>query len=443
MEASKFNYFTDYNGRIICLNGISGKTFSISKEELSLLNGFLYENNKQIDNPSFTNWLLENRFLVNSHSEELDYMRELNKVGRENEKYNLIINPTQECNFKCWYCYEKHEPGYMNADVLKKVKSHIDLKIKEKFFQYFNLSWFGGEPLLYFKKVVYPLSIYAKEKCALENVAFDNSITTNGFLINKRMIAGFDEIDLRHFQITLDGDESTHNQIRNQKGNPSFDRIIQNCIDICTLLPNSTIMLRINYTNESIKTQFHKVLDIIPFECRKQIVVQFQRVWQTFSPNGQNEDAKKYLKENEDDLRESGFEVSYNHNYAIFKGYVCYADRKHYANINYDGTVFRCTARDYSPQNSFGYIDESGEIIWDENKLHNIDSKPYFDNRECLECKYLPLCGGPCFQKTLSAVNNSEIFCVKKILDTDVNTFIIQHYLKVKEYNQTKKLEIT
>ena len=436
MEASKYNYFTKYKDRIVCLNGISGKTFSLNENELSIFNGVLYDKDKQIENPSFSEWLSKNRFLINSHVEELDYMMELNKKSRESDYYNLIINPTQECNFNCWYCYEKHERGFMNDEVINKVKTHIDSKLQEKIFKHFNLSWFGGEPLLYFKKIVYPLSLYAKEKCREKNVTFSNTITTNGYLINIKTIANFNEIDLRHFQITLDGDKSVHDQIRNQKGKPSFDRIIQNCIDICCLLANSSITLRINYTDESINTQFHKVLDIIPFEYRKQILVQFQRVWQTYSNNEQSEKSKILLKENENALRENGFEVSYNHNYAVFKGHVCYADRKNYANINYDGNVFRCTARDFSPQNSLGFLNDDGEIIWKEDSLLELDSKPYFFNEKCLECKYLPLCGGPCFQKAIEALKTSGFFCVKNALDTDVDTFILQHYLKVKEYNK-------
>ena len=436
MEASKYNYFIDYNDRVVCLNGISGKTFSMNKEEFSSMNEVLQEQNRQTENPSFTEWLCKNRFLVENHSEELDYLKEINRESIASDHYTLIINPTQECNFNCWYCYEKHESGYMNEIVMNKVKSHIDLKLEEKYFRHLNLGWFGGEPLLYFNKVVYPISIYIKEKCNLENVNFFNSMTTNGFLINKKRIENFKEIDLRNFQITLDGDKSTHDKIRNQRGKPSFDRIIQNIIDICYLVPDPNITLRINYTDESIRTDFHDVLKIIPIEYRKSIYIQFQRVWQTYCSKEQTEETKKFLKDNEDTLREDGFLVSYNHNYSIFKGNVCYADRINYANINYDGNVFRCTAREYSDENSFGYLNEKGEIIWDDKKLFDIDSKPYFDNDLCLECKYLPLCGGPCFQKIFNAIKKSETFCMKDILDTDVETFIIQHFLNVKEYNK-------
>ena len=435
MEASKYNYFTNYKDRIVCLNGISGKTFSMNEKEFSVFNEVLKEQNKQKENPSFTDWLFKNRFLVGNHSEELDYMRKLNRESIESNYYTLVINPTQECNFNCWYCYEQHEPGYMNEDVLNRVKSHIDLKIKEKKINHLSLGWFGGEPLLYFDEVVYPLSIYAQEKCRLENIAYSNSVTTNGFLIDKKRIEKCNEIDLRQFQITLDGEKSAHDQVRNQRGEPSFDRIIQNVIDICSLLADSVVTLRINYTDESIHTQFHNVLDIIPVEFRKQIFVQFHRVWQTYSTKEKSEEAKKLLKVNENALRENGFNVSYSHYYSIFSGHVCYADRKNYANINFDGNVFRCTARDYTPQNSYGFLNEKGEIIWEEIKLQNIDYSPYFDNKKCLECKYLPLCGGPCFQKAISTINNSENFCTKSLLDSDVNTFIVQHYLEVKEYN--------
>jgi uncharacterized protein len=439
MKSSRYNYFKNYKDRIICLNGISGKTFSMNKEEFSILAKILHEKDKQIEKSSFTEWLLENRFLVNSDFDELNYLRELNKKSRESNYYNLILNPTMECNFNCWYCYEKHDKGYMSTDVLNRIKSHVNIILKKQYHKCFYLSWFGGEPLLYSKKIIYPLSLYIKEKCQLENVVFHNSITTNGFLINKKMITNFNEIDLRHFQITLDGKKATHDQIRNQRGEPSFDRIIQNCIDICHMLPNSTILLRINYTNESITEQFQDVLSVIPFDYRKQITVQFQRVWQTYSSCKQNEDIKNLLKKNESELRKNGFIVSYNHHFFIFKGHVCYADRQNYANINYNGNVYRCTARDYSSENALGYLNEKGEIIWKENRLHNIDSKPYFDNEKCLKCKYLPLCGGPCFQKALSAINDSKNFCTKDIVDSDIETFIIQHYIKVKEHNEFLK----
>lgn len=39
--------------------------------------------------------------------------------------------------------------------------------------------------------------------------------------------------------------------------------------------------------------------------------------------------------------------------------------------------ILICTAMDYNIQNSFGMLNEQGEIVWDENKLQGIDNAPY------------------------------------------------------------------
>ena len=435
MKESRYNYYVNRGDKTICLNGISGKVFSMNKDEYSFLKKILNNSDLQKEKPTLTKWLLEKRFLVNSHSEEIDYIKYLNRKSVNSKYYNLVINPTQECNFNCWYCYENHLRGFMNEEVRSNVLSHIDFKLRKANFEQFSLSWFGGEPLLYFKKIVYPLSLYAKEKCLSEDILFSNSITTNGFLINEKLIGDFEQIDLRHFQITLDGNPETHNKIRNQKGTPSFDRIIRNCIYLCEQLTGSSITLRINYTDESIKTRFAEVLDIIPVNCRSHIAVQFQRVWQTYSSENV-EGTTLLLERNENELKENGFRVSYNQNFSIFKGHVCYADRKNYAHINYDGNVYRCTARDYIPENALGKLMKTGEIEWVNEEMNQIDAKPYFETPLCMACDYLPLCGGPCFQKAMDALNTSQNVCVKDLLDSTVESFVINHYDYIKKCNK-------
>lgn len=79
--------------------------------------------------------------------------------------YSLFLNPTLECNFSCWYCYETHEKGYMSEKMIEKIKKHIIYMIEKIHINSLTLSWFGGEPLLYFNEVVYPISLFAKEIC--------------------------------------------------------------------------------------------------------------------------------------------------------------------------------------------------------------------------------------------------------------------------------------
>lgn len=108
------------------------------------------------------------------------------------------------------------------------------------------LNWFGGEPLLYFDEIMFPLSKTIKEMTENNGIIFQNSITTNGYLMDKDRIEKFSEIGLNDFQITLDGDEITHNNIRFTKnGGGSFRRIIEN-INYLSGFDANTIVVRIN-----------------------------------------------------------------------------------------------------------------------------------------------------------------------------------------------------
>lgn len=128
---------------------------------------------------------------------------------------------------------------------------------------------------------------------------------------------------------------------------------------------------------------------------------------------------------------ENGFRLSFNTSYNIFKGILCYADRKNYANINYDGKVYRCTAQDYTSENVLGHLSEEGDIVWDKERTLGIGEKAFFDNPLCLECKYLAVCGGPCFFRWWSDFRKKNVTeCpLKKIkVDTDLPTFIREYY---------------
>jgi uncharacterized protein len=75
--------------------------------------------------------------------------------------------------------------------------------------------------LLYFDEIVYPLSKQIKQVLDEKGIPFTNSATTNGYLIDKERINKFKEINLNHFQITLDGNQATHDKIgfgRNREG---------------------------------------------------------------------------------------------------------------------------------------------------------------------------------------------------------------------------------
>lgn len=428
MKESRYNYYLKDSDNVICLNGVTGKVFSISYSEYELLNKVLTNQQMREEFPEVTQRLIKSRFLVESDEAEIEHLRSMNRKQMKNSTYQLTLNPTQDCNFKCWYCYEDHPQGKMSSETIDCIKKFICLRLEKGDLKHFTLNWFGGEPLMYFNEIVYPLSLYVKQQLDAVNVSFCNSITTNGYLINDVMIERFSEIGLNFFQITIDGDRNTHDKIRNDNGKPSFDRIIENCIKLIQNSSDTIVQLRVNYTTKSIGLDYSEIFDAIPFELRKQIRVQFQRVWQTYEKEGNDSQVKIIIRNHLDKLKRKNFNVSYNSAFSIYRGCVCYADRINYANINYDGNVYRCTARNYIPEQALGSLNSEGEIAWNKSLFEEIDEKANFENALCLDCNYLPLCGGPCFSKRFDNRGEKENNCYLWNVDEDLETFIREHY---------------
>jgi uncharacterized protein len=425
MKKSKYNYFIKDGGKTICFNGVSGRIFSVSEKEFVLLDEAL--NNPDLpekNNPQLISWLKKNNFLVDTDINEAEHFLQENRKDVYSSTYQLILNPTLECNFNCWYCYERHPKGHMSQETVNRIKQYIHRLTDDKKIEGIDLSWFGGEPLLYFNEIIYPLAGYIKRETDIHGLHFRHSITTNGYFADRDMIDKFDGIDLRFFQITLDGDRETHNKIRNHNGEPSFDTIVQNIIHLCQYLPDSTVLLRINYTNEILSKDYRLILDIIPEVVRNQIRINFQRVWQTANTASKN---NQYLLKNISDLREMGFRVSPDNIYRANRTHVCYADRFNYAHINYDGKVYKCTAQDYSDEHAIGELDSNGNIQWKKDVLEKMYARANFEGKKCMQCKHLPICGGPCLKQALNYKEGADI-CPSVYKEMKVSTYIRESY---------------
>ena len=110
----------------------------------------------------------------------------------------------------------------MTPATMKNVEKFIDKVMNRNDINALQLNWFGGEPLLYFDEVLYPLAMYTKEKANEYNKKYYGSMTTNGYHLDTRIIAKCKDIELKLLQITLDGNRELHNKTRNNNGAPSF-----------------------------------------------------------------------------------------------------------------------------------------------------------------------------------------------------------------------------
>jgi uncharacterized protein len=349
----------------------------------------------------------------------------IRKIDNNDSIYYLHINPTVDCNFRCWYCYENHVKGSkMSYEVMESVKKLMEHTINNQpNLQTFILSFFGGEPLMYFDIIARPLIDYLYTLCTPIGKKVKIHFTSNGYLLNKSLIDYLKNKDVS-FQITLDGARENHNQTRftkNKKG--SYDQIIRNIKDLARI--GARVILRINYTAANISNVYKIQQDLEDLEMpfRNRVCIDFQRVWQDIK--SENSDAiDDIINRQIKSFHVNGYMAS-SHKIIDLVRNSCYADKRNHALINYNGDVFNCTARDFSTNNRTGYLRPEGLIQWENNHLER-RMMIKFSNPICINCRIAPLCGGGCTQRALECHHSRN--CIYSYNDDDINRIILNRF---------------
>lgn len=413
MKYSQFNSILPYGDLYALYNTFEGKVILIEPDLKELRLASEKEGIKSLKavHPTFYQYLITHGFLVKNALDEVEAVKRISKdVDESLEHFHLTVNPTMNCNFKCWYCYETHvKNSRLQVDIIDKINRFISKRLLEKELKHFSLAFFGGEPLLYFRKNVVPIIEYLLLECRKRRKSYHISFTTNGYLINQEFIDYFLSHDIRcYFQITLDGYRAVHDKVRyvNQRRG-SYFKILNN---VKQLIRNKFhVRLRINYTDKNLADTYkiaEDIADVDPVAIKHYLLIDYHRVWQ----NQRIDDLDIVLQRNIDRFREKGFEVNNNFSPNNVTN-SCYADKRNSVVINYNGDLYKCTARDFKPDNSVGYLDDEGNLVWRDHHLEKrMNAK--FKNPPCLSCRLLPICNGGCSQHALENEGNNEGYCI-------------------------------
>lgn len=376
MKVSKYNIYVEKEDRKFVYNQLRSSLLEIDEELFRRLS--VPDSEVDTLDDEILEELHANGVVCDTNLNEENIILANCKIRRfSNDMARVTILPTLDCNFHCWYCYENHHDGFMTSEDVAKVlefcrKTIIDGKIK-----HFQLDWFGGEPLMYFQEVVYPISKKVQEICANNNVAFRNTITTNGYLVNSSMIEKLKEIQLTSFQITLDGGKRFHNKTRFSKDvHNSYEVITSNIIALCRAIPNIDMTVRINYTPKNMES-IDEIVNVFPLDIRNKITVMPQLVWQFKDDrNMQGDDITRKM--------EQFVSHGYKKNLTDLSCYQCYTENMKQFVVNYDLSVFKCTARDFSEKYSIGKIDNDGEFV-PNNHFYDYFVRSSFENESCFD----------------------------------------------------------
>lgn len=158
----------------------------------------------------------------------------LNKDGERKAKFSqLVLEITQNCNFRCSYCIYSGNYKYEREHRNKNMSLETAYKAINFFFNNCNphkklyISFYGGEPLLRKKEIISCLK-YARAKN--QDVKF--TIQTNSYLLDKEFFYYLREFDV-HLSVSIDGPEHLHNKCRVlPSGKGTYERIISNLSEL-------------------------------------------------------------------------------------------------------------------------------------------------------------------------------------------------------------------
>lgn len=335
----------------------------------------------------------------------------------------IFINPTESCNFRCKYCYETHNSGLMKPET----QDEIIRAVRDNIHQYtaLHVSWFGGEPLIYMDCIEY-LTNEFKKICKFNRRPYSASITTNGYLLNPDMFNKLLDLNIKNYQITLDGAEKTHDAYRVLCGGlPTYHRIFSNIIKIKNLKRKDFVInIRANLTKD-IKMYVTEFMMSIDRLCRNdpRIVVSIKKVGNWLSKSEESIldsliTDKKFLCYIYDCFAESNYAINLNTGFLNPGGFVCYAAKRNNYFIPSDGSLHKCTVNFEDKESVVGEIKE-GRIYHNEHYYSMISNR-----KKCKSfgnCFAAPLCcGDPCplkKQYNNCTIINTELSHIIALID--------------------------
>jgi uncharacterized protein len=289
------------------------------------------------------------------------------------EKLELILLPTEQCNFRCTYCYEDFAIGKMRPAVVTGVKALVNARVAS--LAHLHFSWFGGEPLAAYD-VVKDISQSAKTVCDEAGVRFTGEMTTNGYTLSQARVIELASLNMKKYQISLDGAEEDHNKTRlRADGSGTFARIWENIRGYQAVQQSGDVegahaMLRLHLHPNNLP-RFTELLDRIESELDpKYFSIYLKNITHLGGPNDDKIEIFKSRAAFADIVH------GFYKRLAPFMGkgdpnfvYVCYAGKANSFLIRADGRVGKCTVALADTANTIGEILETGELQLDGGKL--------------------------------------------------------------------------
>lgn len=379
---------------------------------------------ERISNKDFKNCpknIIEELFnqgiLVSSSDNESNYIKYFIEKGKfSNPAFGAMILTTYDCNLKCEYCIETEIQGFrrenMTNDTTKDIINWIQRKIDEKFYHILELVFYGGEPLLN-KDPIFQICDYFYNETLKKNLIFSFSIITNGTIeLSDDELKTLTKNNLKFIQITIDGSKYIHDKRRPYKnGEGSFSDIIKN---LKKFLEFTKVAVRINIDSANME-DIDNLLKCLKEEgLNNRVYIDFSPRMKSCYPSLQCDSNVLTDKAFSEFLIKKALPSAKRDGFSITRRFVdsgpCLLLSESQFVIDPVGDIYKCGGFVGKKEFSIGNVRDKK---FNSKYVEFITMDRW---RECIECPYVPLCGGGCaFESYVNIGDYTKRICKKQL----------------------------
>lgn len=398
-KPSRYNVrVQDENKRWIVYNSMTGAVGAIPQNKegdiLPLLRGG-FEGNLEGE----AKRLFDRGFLVAEHVDEDQRARLLKQRRHAVRGLQLILMPTEECNFRCTYCYEDFQRGAMDLKTRKGVKNLVTKSLPS--LEWLDVGWFGGEPLEEIG-ILQELSQYMIAAARAKGIPYTSSIVTNGYHLTRRNLRTLIDCEVKKIQITLDGLPAQHDTKRVKKGGGETYAVIwENLKAARKTSYDFHISIRVNFDPDTLRELEPYLRSLADeFAGDDRFSVFFRPVGKWGGDNDGNLDVcagtSAGVAEYESTRKAQAIGIPSAGTYPFLRpgGSICYASNPFSFVVGANGTLYKCTVALDKDFNKVGRLHEDGRLELDDDKFAMWVTSDDSKDSVCQSCVFRPACQG-------------------------------------------------
>lgn len=392
---------TAEDGRLVLWNTFRGAMSVFRADQAPEVLYYLSARGCEARKEGIVEYLVDRGFLIRHGSNEFRQVQvAIHQQHFRTDRLEYILMASEDCNFRCKYCYEEFNKGTMLPEVREAIKLHTLQRLPR--LSFLQISWFGGEPL-YGWSAVADLAPFFQQTARDNDLGYHAHMTTNGYLLTPETATKLLDWDVRHFQITVDGLPENHDCSRpTREGGPTFDTILSNLRSLANRDASFHVALRINFDSVN-GPHLPRFLELLErdFSNDKRFVLNFHAVGKWGGNNDENleicgnQEAAQLQDQLQAEAVRLGLSLGDVTGVNRLGSEVCYAARPYNFLIGATGKIMKCTiALDMQENNVVGHLKPDGQMVLDRDKMA-LWTEPAFENdKKCQKCVVVPLCQG-------------------------------------------------